>query len=75
VKQELEQWQHAFTSHAEALVPRTFDEIAEASNVRRREMWNAYRTIVLELDLKVLIHQDEEEQTTDSGLAEMLDKN
>jgi hypothetical protein len=38
-------------------------------------MWNAYRTVVLELDLKVLIHQEEEEQTTDSGLAEILDKN
>lgn len=37
----------------EASVPRTFNEIAEASNVKRREMWAAYRTMVLDLDLKV----------------------
>lgn len=37
----------------EASIPRTFNEIAEASNVKRREMWSAYRTIVLDLDLKV----------------------
>jgi transcription initiation factor TFIIB len=37
----------------EASVPRTFNEIAEASNVKRREMWDAYRTMVLDLDLKI----------------------
>lgn len=37
----------------EASVPRTFNEIAEASNIKRREMWYAYQTIVLDLDLKV----------------------
>lgn len=37
----------------EASIPRTFNEIAEASNVKRKEMWYAYRTIVLDLDLKV----------------------
>lgn len=37
----------------EASVSRTFNEIAEASNVKRREMWDAYQTIVLDLDLKV----------------------
>jgi transcription initiation factor TFIIB len=37
----------------EASVPRTFIEIAEASNVKRREMWDAYQTIVLDLDLRV----------------------
>lgn len=37
----------------EASIPRTFDEIAETSNVKRKEMWDAYRTIVLDLDLKV----------------------
>ncbi len=37
----------------EASVPRTFNEIAQASNVKRREMWDAYRTIVLNLDIKV----------------------
>src|SRR5918994_237460 len=37
----------------EASIARTFDEIAKASNVKRKEMWNAYRTIVLDLDLKV----------------------
>jgi transcription initiation factor TFIIB len=37
----------------EALVPRTFNEIAQASNVKRREMWDAYRTMVIDLDLSV----------------------
>jgi transcription initiation factor TFIIB len=37
----------------EASVPRTFNEIAEANNVKRREMWDAYRTMVLDLDLKI----------------------
>lgn len=37
----------------ESAIPRTFNEIAEVSNVRRREMWDAYGTIVSELDLKV----------------------
>jgi transcription initiation factor TFIIB len=37
----------------EASIPRTFTEIAEASNVKRREMWDAYQTIVLDLDLRV----------------------
>jgi transcription initiation factor TFIIB len=36
-----------------ASVPRTFNEIAGASNVARREMWDAYRTMVLDLDLKI----------------------
>ena len=37
----------------EASIPRTLNEIAEASNVKRREMWDAYQTIVLDLDLRV----------------------
>ena len=37
----------------ETIVPRTFDEVAKVSNIRRKEMWKAYRTIVLELDLKI----------------------
>lgn len=37
----------------EASVPRAFNEIVEVSNVKRKEMWYAYRTIVLDLDLKV----------------------
>jgi transcription initiation factor TFIIB len=37
----------------EAPIPRTFIEIAEASNVKRREMWDAYRTMLLDLDLSV----------------------
>lgn len=37
----------------EASIPRTFIEIAEASNVKRREMWDACQTIVLDLDLRV----------------------
>jgi transcription initiation factor TFIIB len=37
----------------EASIPRTFNEIAEASNVKRREMWDAYQTIVLDLELRV----------------------
>ncbi|MGH9964070.1 MAG: transcription initiation factor IIB [Nitrososphaeraceae archaeon] len=37
----------------EAIIPRAFDEVAEVSNIRRKEMWKAYRAIVSELDLKV----------------------
>jgi transcription initiation factor TFIIB len=37
----------------EAPIPRTFDEIAQVSNIRRKEMWSAYLNIVLELELKV----------------------
>lgn len=37
----------------EAIIPRAFDEIAEVSNIRHKEMWKAYRAIVSELDLKV----------------------
>ena len=36
-----------------AIIPRAFDEVAEISNIRRKEMWKAYRAIVSELDLKV----------------------
>jgi transcription initiation factor TFIIB len=37
----------------EAAIPRTSNEVAEVSNIRRKEMWNAYRAIVSELDLKI----------------------
>jgi transcription initiation factor TFIIB len=37
----------------EAAIPRTSNEVAEVSNIRRKEMWNAYIAIVLELNLKV----------------------
>lgn len=37
----------------EAIIPRAFDEVAEVSNIRRKEMWKAYRAIVSELDLKI----------------------
>lgn len=37
----------------EAAIPRTSNEVAEASNIRRKEMWDAYIAIVLELNLKV----------------------
>jgi transcription initiation factor TFIIB len=37
----------------EAAIPRTFNEVAEVSNIRRKEMWDAYLSIVLELDLKI----------------------
>jgi transcription initiation factor TFIIB len=37
----------------EAIIPRAFDEVAEVSNIRHKEMWKAYRAIVSELDLKV----------------------
>jgi transcription initiation factor TFIIB len=37
----------------EAAIPRTFNEVAEVSNIRRKEMWDAYMSIVLELDLKI----------------------
>lgn len=37
----------------EAIIPRTFSEVAEVSNIRRKEMWDAYMTIVIELDLKM----------------------
>jgi transcription initiation factor TFIIB len=37
----------------EAAIPRTFNEVAEVSNVRRKEMWDAYMAIVLELSLKI----------------------
>jgi transcription initiation factor TFIIB len=37
----------------EAIIPRAFDEVAEVSNIRRKEMWKAYRAIVSKLDLKV----------------------
>jgi transcription initiation factor TFIIB len=37
----------------EAAIPRTSNEVAEASNIRRKEMWDAYVAIVLELNLKV----------------------
>lgn len=37
----------------EELIPRTFNEVAEISNIRRKEMWKAYRAIVSELELKV----------------------
>jgi transcription initiation factor TFIIB len=37
----------------EAAIPRTFTEVSEVSNIRRKEMWDAYMSIVLELDLKV----------------------
>ena len=39
----------------EALIPRTIEEIAEVSNIRRKEMWDAYISIVLKLDLNILI--------------------
>jgi transcription initiation factor TFIIB len=32
---------------------RTFNEVAEVSNIRRKEMWDIYMTIVLGLDLKI----------------------
>jgi transcription initiation factor TFIIB len=37
----------------EGAIPRTFKEVAEVSNIRRKEMWKAYRAIVSELDLRV----------------------
>ncbi len=37
----------------EAAIPRTSNEVAEVSNIRRKEMWDAYMSIVLELDLKI----------------------
>jgi transcription initiation factor TFIIB len=37
----------------EAIIPRTFSEVAEVSNIRRKEMWDAYMAIVIELDLKI----------------------
>jgi transcription initiation factor TFIIB len=37
----------------EAAIPRTFNEVAEVSNIRRKEMWDAYMAIVLELGLKI----------------------
>ena len=37
----------------EALIPRTIEEIVEVSNIRRKEMWDAYISIVLKLDLKI----------------------
>ena len=37
----------------EAAIPRTFNEVAKVSNIRRKEMWDAYLSIVLELDLKI----------------------
>ena len=37
----------------EAVIPRGFNEVAEVSNIRPKEMWKAYRAIVSELDLKV----------------------
>ncbi len=37
----------------EATIPRTFNEVADVSNIRRKEMWDAYVAIVLELGLKI----------------------
>jgi transcription initiation factor TFIIB len=37
----------------EAAIPRTFREVAELANIRRKEMWKVYRAIVSELDLTV----------------------
>ncbi|MGH9979276.1 MAG: hypothetical protein ACRD8Z_26100 [Nitrososphaeraceae archaeon] len=37
----------------ESALPRAFNEVAEISNIRRKEMWKAYRAIVTELDLMV----------------------
>jgi transcription initiation factor TFIIB len=37
----------------EAVIPKTFNEVAEISNITRKEMWDAYMTIVLGLDLKI----------------------
>lgn len=37
----------------EAAIPRTSNEVAEISNIRRKEMWESYVAIVLELNLKV----------------------
>jgi transcription initiation factor TFIIB len=37
----------------EALIPRTIEEIVEVSNIRRKEMWDAYISIVLKLDLRI----------------------
>jgi transcription initiation factor TFIIB len=37
----------------EAAIPRGFNEVAEVSNIRPREMWKAYKAIVSELSLKV----------------------
>ena len=37
----------------EAAIPRTSNEVAEVSNIRRKEMCDAYVAIVLELNLKV----------------------
>lgn len=37
----------------EAAIPRGFNEVAEVSNIRPKEMWKAYRAIVSELGLKV----------------------
>jgi transcription initiation factor TFIIIB Brf1 subunit/transcription initiation factor TFIIB len=30
-------------------INRTYNEIAEANNVKRKEMWDAYRTMLLEI--------------------------
>ena len=37
----------------EAEVPRTFREIAEVTDIKRKEMWKAYRAVVSGLDLRV----------------------
>jgi transcription initiation factor TFIIB len=37
----------------EAGIPRTFNEVAEIGNIRRKEMWDAYMTIVVELELRI----------------------
>lgn len=37
----------------EAMIPRTSSEVAEACNIRHKEMWKAYMTIAKELDLKI----------------------
>jgi transcription initiation factor TFIIB len=42
-----------YIARREAAIPRGFNEVAEVSNVRPKEMWKAYRAIVSELGLKV----------------------
>ena len=37
----------------EAIIPRAFDEVAEVSNITRKEVSNAYTAIVLGLDLRM----------------------
>lgn len=37
----------------EAIIPRTIEEVAEVSNIKRKEMWYAYISMVLELGLKI----------------------